>query len=68
MRVTSRATAAVAIVVAMAAAYETAWAQGKGKPPQEPTIYPVTIEFDNDFEHHTGNRAGRGVWLTSMVM
>jgi hypothetical protein len=35
-------------------------------------LIAFTIEFDNEFEHriehHTGNRAGRGVWLTSMVM
>ena len=46
-------------------------------PPSLPTalsqaLIAFTIEFDNEFEnrieHHTGNRAGRGVWLTSMVM
>jgi DNA-binding MarR family transcriptional regulator len=35
-------------------------------------LIAFTIEFDNEFEHriehHTGNSAGRGVWLTSMVM
>src|SRR5262245_61759991 len=35
-------------------------------------LIAFTIEFDNEFEHriehHTGNKAGRGVWLTSMVM
>jgi len=35
-------------------------------------LIAFTIEFDNEFEHrvehHTGNRSGRGVWLTSMVM
>jgi DNA-binding MarR family transcriptional regulator len=35
-------------------------------------LVAFTIEFDNEFEHriehHTGNKAGRGVWLTSMVM
>ena len=46
-------------------------------PPSLPTalsqaLIAFTIEFDNEFEHrvehHTGNRKGRGVWLTSMVM
>jgi hypothetical protein len=35
-------------------------------------LIAFTIEFDNEFEHriehHTGNKGGRGVWLTSMVM
>ena len=35
-------------------------------------LIAFTIEFDNEFEHrvehHTGNKAGRGVWLTSMAM
>src|SRR4029453_15481768 len=35
-------------------------------------LIAFTIEFDNEFahriEHHTGNKAGGGVWLTSMVM
>ena len=35
-------------------------------------LIAFTMEFDNEFEHriehHTGNKAGRGVWLTSMVM
>ena len=35
-------------------------------------LIAFTIEFDNEFEHriehHTANRAGSGVWLTSMVM
>src|SRR5262245_25367067 len=35
-------------------------------------LIAFTIEFDNEFEHrvehHTGNRSGKGVWLTSMVM
>src|SRR6186997_1781163 len=35
-------------------------------------LIAFTIEFDNEFEHriehHTGNKSGRGVWLTSMVM
>jgi len=49
----------------------------RASPPSLPTalsqaLIAFTIEFDNEFEnrieHHTGNRAGRGVWLTSMVM
>ena len=35
-------------------------------------LIAFTIELDNEFEHriehHTGNKSGRGVWLTSMVM
>ena len=35
-------------------------------------LIAFTIEFDNEFEqrveHHTGNKSGGGVWLTSMVM
>jgi len=35
-------------------------------------LIAFTIEFDNEFErridHHTGNRPGGGVWLTSMAM
>ena len=49
----------------------------RASPPSLPTalsqaLIAFTIEFDNEFEHriehHTGNTAGRGVWLTSMVM
>ena len=51
--------------------------RGSPRTPSLPTalsqaLIAFTIEFDNEFEHrvehHTGNRKGRGVWLTSMVM
>ena len=50
---------------------------GRTSPPSLPTalsqaLIAFTIEFDTEFEHriehHTGNTAGGGVWLTSMVM
>jgi hypothetical protein len=64
MQMMTMTAAAVAIGIAMAGTCGTASAQGKGKPSSEPTIYPVTITFDDADDRIRSD--GQGVYQATM--